>query len=137
MKYHSCVQRCDEREALRRFILRADFERGRRVLLNAIADGDVPQDSVWAANDDLKEQWRKSFLAKWKSQEQSKRQQYIHIKQPNHIVPDIRKWSEIESVKYNKSFGGIDCVLGVDLELNQWSNDRLTGWDGNINPSRL
>ncbi len=126
----------EERAALRALILRADFPRGRRILLNAIAGGNIPQDSVWAGNADLKSQWKKSFVDKWKSQAQPKREQYIRIKQPKHIVPDIRNWTEDECAQYNMSFGGIDCILGVNLELNEWSDDRITGWDGKHLPER-
>jgi hypothetical protein len=118
-------------------ILKADFQRGRRVLLNAIAGGESPQDSVWAGNAALKRQWKKSFVDKWKSQAQPNREQYIRIKQPNHIVPDIRNWTEDECVQYNMSFGGIDCILCVNLELNEWSDDRITGWDGKHLPERV
>jgi hypothetical protein len=120
----------EERASLRDLILRADFERGRRVLLNAISGGTAPVDSVWTSNFSSKDLWKKSFIKKWESQEQSRREQYIHVKQPNHIVPDIRRWSEEECIAYNMSFGGIDCILGINLELNEWSNDRLTGYDG-------
>lgn len=34
------------------------------------------------------------------------------------------------------AFGGIDCILGVDLELNEWSHDRLTGYDGKHKPGQ-
>jgi hypothetical protein len=71
-----------EREALRRLILQADFPRGRRVLLNAISGGDAPDDSVWAGNSSLKAKWTKYFVGKWKSQEQSKRQQFRRLMQP-------------------------------------------------------
>jgi hypothetical protein len=111
-------------------------------VLNAIdggtAPGDTaPQDSVWAGNAALKEQWKKAFIKKWNSQSQSKREAWVRTKQPNHNVPDIRKWSQDECVKYSMCFGGIDCILGVDLELNDWSHDRLTGWDGKHKPGRV
>ncbi len=32
------------------------------------------------------------------------------------------------------SFGGIDCILGVDLGVIDWSHDRLTGYDGKHKP---
>ena len=126
-----------ERAALRDLILTADFARGRRVLLNAIAGGPAPVDSVWAGNAHLRDQWIKSFGKKWNEQVVEERARLIHIKQPNHIVPDIRRWSRDECVKYNCSFGGIDCILGVDLQLNEWANDRLTGWDGKHKPGRV
>jgi hypothetical protein len=127
----------EERGALRDLILKADFPRGRRVLLNAIAGGTAPEGAVWAGNDELELKWNNSIIKKWKSQEQAKREHLIHLKQPHHIVPDIRKWSQEQCIKYNMSYGGIDCILGVNLELNEWSNDRLTGWDGKHKPGRL
>jgi hypothetical protein len=127
----------EERQALRQLILQADFKRGRRVLLNLINGGGAPLDSVWSGNAGLKNQWMRSFAAKWYDQRVEKRTRLIHIKQPNHIVPDIRNWSEEDSIKYNMSFGGIDCVLGVDLGLKEWSDDRLTGWDGKHLPERI
>jgi hypothetical protein len=127
----------EERQALRQLILEADFKRGRRVLLNAINGGGAPPDSVWAGNTGLKELWNKSFIKKWNEQSQSNREVWIRTKQPNHIVPDIRNWSKDECIKYNMSFGGIDCILGVNLEINEWSDDRLTGWDGKHKPGRV
>jgi hypothetical protein len=124
----------EERAALRDMILQADFERGRRVLLNAIAGGIAPQDAVWSGNSLLKEQWNKSFIKKWKSQEQSKREEYRSVTTPNVILPDIRKWIEDECIKYSKSSGGIDCILGVNLDINDWSHDRITGFDGKHKP---
>ncbi len=62
--------------------------------MNAIAGGTAPQDSDWAANDDLREQWRKSFIKKWNEQSQSNRESWVRTKQLQHIVPDIRKWSQ-------------------------------------------
>ena len=127
----------EERQALRQLILQADFERGRRVLLNAIDGGGAPVDSVWAGNSVLKGQWNQSCIKKWNEQSQSNREVWIRTKQPNHIVPDIRLWSQHECIKYNMSFGGIDCILGLGLDLNEWSNDRLTGWDGKHKPGRV
>lgn len=125
-----------ERAALRDLILTADFARGRRVLLNAIAGSPAPFDSVWAGNAHLRVEWIKSFGKKWNEQSQVNREAWVHTKQPHHIVPDIRRWSRDECVKYNCSFGGIDCILGVDLQLNEWSDDRLTGWDGKHKPGK-
>jgi hypothetical protein len=122
-----------ERGALRDLILQADFERGRRVLLNAIAGGNAPNDSVWEGNDNLKGLWNKSFIKKWNEQSQSNREAWVRTKQPYHIVPDIRKWSEEQCIKYNMSYGGIDCILGVNLELNEWSNEDLLDGMGNTN----
>lgn len=119
---------------MRRLILRADFRRGRRVLLNAIAGGTAPDDSIWAGNSSLKAKWKKSFVDKWKSQEQSKRQQFRRLMQPTIILPDIRRWTEDECIAYSLSFGGIDCILGVDLGVIDWSHDRLTGYDGKHKP---
>jgi hypothetical protein len=120
----------EERAALRELILQADFERGRRVLLNAIAGGNPPQDSVWIGNAELKEQWIQMFIKKWRSQEHKRREATFQFKQPGIIAPDIRKWRENECISYSLSFGGIDCILGVDLDINDWSHDRLTGYDG-------
>jgi hypothetical protein len=66
-----------ERADLRELILQADFERGRRVLLNAIAGGTEPDYSVWEGNAELKKKWIQSYIKKWKTQEQSERQRYF------------------------------------------------------------
>ena len=82
-------------------------------------------------------EWIKSFGKKWNEQVFGERARLIHIKQPRHIVPDIRRWSLNECVNYSNSFGGIDCVLGVNLKPNDWSHDRITGWDGRHKPGRV
>jgi hypothetical protein len=123
-----------ERDALRQLILQADFERGRRVLLNVIAGGTSPQDSVWERNAELKKKWIQSYIKKWKTQEQFIRQRYRRVTTPNIVLPDIRRWSQDECIAYSLSFGGIDCVSGVDLGLNDWAHDRLTGYDGKHKP---
>jgi hypothetical protein len=97
----------EERAALRDLILQADFQRGRRVLLNAIAGGTAPDDSVWAGNSSLKAKWKKSFVDKWKSQEQSKRQQFRRLMQPTIILPDIRRWTEDECIRFGTASGSI------------------------------
>jgi hypothetical protein len=124
----------EERASLRDTIVQADFLRGRKILLNVIAGVTAPDDSVWVGNAELKEQWELSFIKKFKEQSQSNREAWVRTKQPKHIVPDIRKWSQNECIAHNMSFGGIDCILGVNLELKEWSNDRLTGWDGKHKP---
>ena len=117
-----------ERNALMRLICGADFSRGRRVLLNSIKGGAVPRDAVWIGDARLEREWDSSYKNKYASQEQAKREQFVRVKQPTHIVPDIRQWSEQEMKVYNKSFGGIDCILGVDLGVKDWSCNRITGW---------
>jgi hypothetical protein len=68
-------------------------------------------------NSDLEIKWKKSFIKKWNEQSLSNREAWIRTKQPHHIVPDIRKWSQEECIKCNMSFGGIDCILGMNGQM--------------------